>query len=211
MTPRQQRFVREYLIDLNASAAARRAGYSAAAAKSRGPRLLKHPEVRAALAAARRALAERTAVTPERVVLELARVAFASKDDYLDWGPDGVTLRPKALLSADQCAAVAEVGHNGKAPRLKLYDKMAALDKLARHLDLYGEARAGAAEQYYSELSDTERLQRVLHLVESVRTQLEHEALARGEPPPPFPSRELGVYLSDFVAELAKDDRVGAE
>jgi phage terminase small subunit len=199
MTPKECRFVREYLIDLNATAAARRAGYSAASARSIGPRLLKRPELRDALAAARRALAERTAVTPERVVAELARVAFASKDDYLDWGPDGVTLRDKALLNSDQCAAIADIGHNGKTPRLKLYDKLAALDKLARHLDLYGEARADAlAKREHRQLSDTERLQRLLGLVERVRKQWEQEVRARGETPPEMPPG-VAAYIHRFL------------
>ena len=196
MTPKEERFVQEYLIDLNAARAARRAGYSARSARTIGPRLLKRPAVRDALAAARQAQAERGEVSAERVVRELARIAFASSDQFLDWGPAGVSLRDKTLLSPDQHAAIAEVSHNGTAFKLKLHDKMAALDKLARHLDLYGEARADAlADREVVELSDTERFQRLLGLLRRVYQRWEQEAAARGETLPPAMSRELTAFL----------------
>jgi len=182
MTPKEDRFVKEYLIDLNATRAARRAGYSARSARSTGPRLLRRPAVQAALAAARQAHAQRTEVSAERVLTELARIAFATSDEFLDWGPEGVTLRDKTLLNADQHAAIAEISQNGRALRLKLHDKMAALDKLVRHLDLFAGMRPGDAEEReYAELSDTERVQRVVALFERVRKAEEAEAENMGE------------------------------
>lgn len=181
MTPKEDRFVKEYLIDLNATRAARRAGYSARSARSIGPRLLKRPAVQAALAEARAAHARRTQVSAERVLKELARIAFASSDDFLDWGPQGVTLRDKTLLDADQHAAIAEISQNGKALRLKLHDKMAALDRLVRHLDLFADMRPGdAANPDYARLTDAERVQRVLALFERVRKAEEAEAEGGG-------------------------------
>ncbi len=76
MTPRQGRFVEEYLIDLNATQAARRAGYSERWAGDRGWKLLRDPEVAAAIEKAQAARAERTRVSADKVVKELAKVAF---------------------------------------------------------------------------------------------------------------------------------------
>lgn len=75
MTPRQARFVEEYLVDLNASAAARRAGYSVRTAEWQGPQLLGKPHVAAAVAAKQAELSERTETTQGQVLADLKRLA----------------------------------------------------------------------------------------------------------------------------------------
>jgi terminase small subunit-like protein len=79
-------------------------------------------------------------ITADRVMEELGKMAFANIRDYIDWGPDGMELRHNSLLDEDQTAAVADVEPkgNGKVARLKLYDKLAALNALARHLGMIG-------------------------------------------------------------------------
>ncbi|WP_171473755.1 terminase small subunit [Frigoriglobus tundricola] len=71
MTPKQQRFVDEYLIDLNATQAAIRAGYSARSAKGHTHRLLQDPEIRNAIDAAQAARRKRTELTADWVVERL--------------------------------------------------------------------------------------------------------------------------------------------
>lgn len=73
LNARQEAFVREYLVDLNATQAAIRAGYSERTAYSQGQRLLKHVEVAAAIQAAQAARAERTEVTQDWVITRLAQ------------------------------------------------------------------------------------------------------------------------------------------
>jgi len=67
-------------------------------------------------------------------------MAFANIRDYIGWGPKGMTLRDKVLLDEDESAAIADItpNRNGKLTRLKLYDKLAALNALARHLGMIG-------------------------------------------------------------------------
>jgi hypothetical protein len=77
LTPKEARFVEEYLVDLNGTAAAARAGYAAASANRTAYELLQRPAVAEALAAAQQALSERTGITQERVVEELAKIGFA--------------------------------------------------------------------------------------------------------------------------------------
>jgi phage terminase small subunit len=143
LTPKRRAFIDEYLIDFNATQAAMRAGYGERSAHTIGSRLLKLPEVKAALDAAIAARAERTRVTADRVIAEYARLAFADMRRYAEWNEDGIKLRPHTSLSADDAAAVVElapVGAGGRA-RIKLHDKRAALDALARHLGLFGRGR----------------------------------------------------------------------
>ncbi|MFQ6018808.1 MAG: terminase small subunit [Kiloniellaceae bacterium] len=150
MTPRQRRFVEEYLIDLNASRAARRAGYSARSASAYGPRLLRRPEVAAAIAEAQAARVKRTRVDADRVVEELAKVAFGDPRKLFSWGPRGVVLRDSGELTEAEAALVSEVSESrtaaGGTRRVKLHCKLSALTALAKHLGLFNGGRlAGRA------------------------------------------------------------------
>ncbi|WP_231940655.1 terminase small subunit [Acidovorax sp. RAC01] len=84
MTPKQQRFVDEYMVDLNATQAAIRAGYSAHTANEQGSRLLANVSVQAAISIARKAQQERTGITADRVLTEIALVAFADARELVE-------------------------------------------------------------------------------------------------------------------------------
>ena len=149
LNDRQARFVAEYLVDLNATQAAIRAGYSPDTANRIGPRLLSNVGVAAAIAEAQAARGRRTEVTADRVVLELARVAFGDPRRVMGWGPGGVRLRPSAELADEEAAIVAEASQTvteaGGTIRLKTVDKLGALRLLGQHLGMFGErADAGA-------------------------------------------------------------------
>jgi phage terminase small subunit len=81
MTARQERFIREYLVDLCASKAARRAGYSIKNARSIGCRLLRHPEIQGKVAKAMEAEKASCQLRREQVLEELKTVAFAPASD----------------------------------------------------------------------------------------------------------------------------------
>jgi phage terminase small subunit len=144
LTPRQTRFCEEYVKDLNASAAYRRSGYSATghAAEANAARLLRNAEVAAAIAAAMVERSHRTEVSADRVIAELAKVAFADPRKLFD--ANGV-LKPLDQIDDDTRAAlVIEVtqgtdadGNPTFARKVKFADKLVALDKLARHLGLF--------------------------------------------------------------------------
>src|SRR5689334_21073978 len=143
LNERQARFVAEYLVDLNATQAAVRAGYSAKTAYSAGERLLRNVEVAAAIAEAQAARSRRTEVTADRVVLELARIAFGDPRRVMSWGPGGVTLRSSAELADEEAAIVAEASQTvteaGGTLRLKTVDKLGALRLLGQHLGMFAE------------------------------------------------------------------------
>ncbi len=141
MTPRQQRFVEEYLVDLNATQAAIRAGYSKTRADARGSKLLGQEDVAAAVEAAMSRRAVRTAITADRILVELGRIAFADPRDCVTWGPNGVEVKSSDELSIDAARAVAEVSETrtktGGTTKIKLHDKIGALEKIGRHLGLF--------------------------------------------------------------------------
>jgi phage terminase small subunit len=151
LTEKQARFVQEYLIDLNATQAATRAGYSAKTAYSQAFDLLRKPEVQQAIAAAQKEREQRTHITQDRVLQEIARIAFFDlRKLYRDDG----SLRQPHELDADAAAVLAGVdvvemaggadfgGADGVkhvpmfTKKAKVFDKVAALTLAARHLGM---------------------------------------------------------------------------
>ena len=149
MTPRQARFVAEYLVDFNATQAAARAGYSVKWVNTQGSRLLKRPHVQAAIAAAQQERAQRLVITADRVLEELMLIGFADMGDYLRLTPDGRARFDWSDLPAGATKAIAEItqeefvagrGKDGRRVRrtkFKLHDKRAALVDIGRHLGLF--------------------------------------------------------------------------
>lgn len=142
LTERQKRFCDEYLIDNNATQAAIRAGYSERTAKSQGQRLLTNVDVAAYLEKRREACIERTQITQDRVLIELAKVAFADGTDFATVGKrNRVTLTPTEDLPSEKRAAVASVKKGAKgAVEVKTYDKVKALELLGKHLGMWDKA-----------------------------------------------------------------------
>lgn len=138
---REEIFIEEYLKDLDAQRAALAAGYSASMAASKAYQWVSgskvKPHVFAAVCAAQKKRSERTEVTQDAVVRELARIAFGSARQVLEWGPDGVTLKSSDELDDASAAMVAEVSESRNSRRVKLHSKVHALELLGRHLGMW--------------------------------------------------------------------------
>lgn len=141
LTPKQARFVSEYLVDLNATQAAIRAGYSARTAAEQGFENLTKPQIADAIAVHQKAREARTGVTADRVISELARIAFGNQRAVMTWGADGVSLRESTELTDDEAALVSEVAETvsaaGNGLKLKTHDKVKALELLGKHLGMF--------------------------------------------------------------------------
>lgn len=143
LTPKQSLFVKEYLVDLNATQAAIRAGYSKKTAGSVGQENLTKPEIQAALKAAMVERSRRTEITADRVLKEYARIAFfdARKLFREDGSPLPITELDDATAAAIVGLDVSEIyaGETaiGQVKKYKLADKKGALDSIARHLGMF--------------------------------------------------------------------------
>ena len=146
LTPKQASFCEEYLIDLNASQAAIRAGYSTKNTSSIAAQLMSKTKVRNAIAREMAARSRRTGITQDRVLRELARVAFVNPSDVIDF--DTGTVKEDA--GADDLAAVSSckvktmsMGEDSAMVEreIKLNDKIKALDLLGKHLGLYPDGK----------------------------------------------------------------------
>jgi phage terminase small subunit len=140
LTVREARFVEEYLVDLNGSAAAVRAGYSPKKVTARACILLARPRVKAAVQAAKEARAKATGITAERVLEEIARIGFADITDYLEQTKTGTKLKKFTEMPPGSTRVLEGVsesrGPQGDRVSVKLTDKMKALDKLCNHLGI---------------------------------------------------------------------------
>lgn len=129
------------MIDLNATQAAIRAGYSTDTAMEQGYQLLQKTSVSNAISHAMAHRSRRTGITQDRVLRELAKVAFVNANDVID--PDSATVRADAAeddLACIQSVKVktseSEMGSSSER-EIKLYDKMRALEMLGKHLGLF--------------------------------------------------------------------------
>jgi phage terminase small subunit len=151
LTPKQARFVDEYLVDLNATQAAIRSGYSENTAESQGSRLLSNAKVAAVVAARQAERAKRTQITQDRVLQELARIGFADIRKLFEWDEESASFIPSRDLTDDEAAAVSEIQAETTTTtdrsgttidttvklKIKTYDKLGALDKLGKHLGMF--------------------------------------------------------------------------
>ena len=136
LNDRHQVFVTEYLKDLNATAAAERAGYSARTARKIASALLKKSEIAAAIKAEMEKREQRTQVTVDRVVEELAAVAFANIGDA--YNDDGQIL-PIGKMPRSFQSAIEIYQRDDRGTRIKMHDKISALEKLGRHLGMFND------------------------------------------------------------------------
>ncbi|WP_295664878.1 terminase small subunit, partial [uncultured Mucilaginibacter sp.] len=136
LTPKQQRFCDEYLIDMNATRAALRAGYTQATAMN--GQLMEMPKIQAYLKKRTAEAAQKLQVSHETLLGELMKVAFANMGDY--FGDDGKIKAMNDILDDKKSAIwslkVSE-GKYGTTVQLRLHNKLAALEKIAKHIKFY--------------------------------------------------------------------------
>lgn len=137
LNEKQKRFADEYLLNFNVAQAAIRAGYSAKTAYSQGHRLLQYPAVSEYIQNQQEKLQKKLEITREMVVSEIARIAFGDIRGVLDWSEGGITLLPSSRISDDVAASISEVKTMSSGISVKQYDKLRALDLMAKVLGFY--------------------------------------------------------------------------
>lgn len=144
MNEKQKRFIAEYLIDLNATQAAIRAGYSEKTAASQGERLLKNAEIGAIVADKTQKRLEQADLTAARVLEEMRRLAFSDVRNLFD---DAGNIKPLKELSAEDAACIAGLeviiknakagdGQTDTVHKIKIWDKTKTLQMLGQHFAL---------------------------------------------------------------------------
>lgn len=149
LNDKQKQFCREYVVDFNATQAAIRAGYSKKTSNEQASRLLTNVSIQTYVKELIEKRAKNTEVTAERVLQEYARIAFVDLRKLYD--DDGGLKQPKdidddtaATLSEIQTDELTEWDEDkkkkvkiGESKKIKMHNKVAALDALSKHLGLY--------------------------------------------------------------------------
>lgn len=143
LTAKQEEFVRQYLVDLNATQAAIRAGYSEKSADNIGSELLGKTGVAEAIAESQKAKAKDLNVTVSRILEEYAAIAFTKLTDIAEVDDDGKVIKYKPTKDWPESAkaAVQEMSNTASGMKIKLYGKTAALTDLAKHLGMFIERK----------------------------------------------------------------------
>lgn len=142
LTKKQQLFIDEYLIDLNATQAAIRAGYSVDSARDIGCENLTKPNIQEAIARAMAERSKRTGVNQDRVVLELAKIAFVKMTDIVD--SNG---KIREDTTDDDLACIESVKFKKSYSttgltterEVKIASKIKALELLGKHLGMWND------------------------------------------------------------------------
>lgn len=141
LTDRQKVFCEEYLIDLNATQAAIRAGYSPATANRIGSRLLTNVVIRARVEKAMAERSKRTGINADRVLRELARIAFVNAADVIDFQTativSGASEDDTAAIASFRVKTIPTTDGEGIEREIRLFDKLKALELLGKHLGLF--------------------------------------------------------------------------
>lgn len=141
LTAKQKKFIDEYMIDLNATQAAIRAGYSPASAGSIGSENLKKPEIASRVRAREAERSKRVGINADRVLDELGKLAFVNPTDLID--PETGDIRSD--ISPEDAAAIASVKTRkiateegtGTEKEIRLTDKLRALELCGKHLGMF--------------------------------------------------------------------------
>jgi phage terminase small subunit len=166
LNDREVAFVREYLVDLNATKAAIRAGYSPRSARTTSSRLLAKANIQEAVQRATSERAKRVEVTADDVVRELALLAFS--DLGRAFGANGRMLSleemPEAVRRTLASVEVDEDDDEGTVRKVRTWDKIRALELLGKHLRMF--------------VDQTENHHRVEVSIETAREQLRARLVA---------------------------------
>lgn len=151
LNEKQERFADEYQVDLNATQAAIRAGYSKKTAGQIGERLLKNVEIKQKIERALKERKKRSKTSADRVIREIALLAYSDIGNIIDFTGDSIKLKngrditPAARRTISSVKVKRHFEGRGDDAReveiieFKLWDKTSALEKLARHINLYRE------------------------------------------------------------------------
>ena len=137
---KQQLFVDEYLIDLNGTQAAIRAGYSAKTANEQASRMLANVSIQQAISEKMAERSKRTGVNQDRVVQELAKIAFLKMTDVVDHNG-----KIKDDASEDDLSCIESIKYkhsdtdtgSSTEREVKTASKLKALELLGKHLGMW--------------------------------------------------------------------------
>lgn len=137
LTPKQKMFIDEYLVDLNATQAAIRAGYSPKTAKDIACENLAKPNIKSEIDKRMAERSRRVGMNADRILHELGKLAFVKIEDVVDFETGSI----KPTATSDDLAAIQSIkikpGEYGVEKEVKFYDKKSTLELLGKHIGMW--------------------------------------------------------------------------
>lgn len=146
LTEKQKRFCEEYLIDLNATQAAIRAGYSEKTARTIAAQHLAKLNIQAYISELQKQQSKRTEITADRVLEELAAIAFSDRSKFSYVTNNGVRFTPTEELSDSEKRSIASIIDGKNGIEIKSYDKLRALELIGKHIGMFEKNHADQEE-----------------------------------------------------------------
>ena len=150
LTPKQKRFCEEYIKDCNATQAYIRAGYrgNETTARIEGCKLLTKPNIQAYIQELQKARSSRTQIDADRVLLELAKIAFSDIKNVFELTEEGLALKPLDQMSDDvsgaieslECVTTETEAGSRTVVKVRLHSKLSALGAIAKLIGMDKEA-----------------------------------------------------------------------
>lgn len=139
LTRKQELFVKEYIVDFNATRAAIAAGYSEDSARSIASENLAKPDLQKAIQKEIEKRKKRIEINQDFVLEQLAKIAGADIKDYLEYDEDGeIRFKPYNEVDGEVIAEISNTATaHGRSKKIKLHDKMKALELLGKHFGMY--------------------------------------------------------------------------
>lgn len=166
LTPKQERFCEEYIIDLNGAQAAIRAGYSEESARQIASDCLTKHDIQDRIAELRTKISTANGNLVQRVIDELIKVGFSNIQDYIDAGNE---VKDLSHIDSGKASAIAGVkksttnfgdgkGNEGtkEVVEFKLWDKISALEKIGRHLGIFEKDNSQSKPEIPQPFSDAQ-------------------------------------------------------
>jgi phage terminase small subunit len=165
MTEKEERFCQEYLIDLNATQAAIRAGYSQKTAAEIGYENLRKPHIVDKVSALKQERSKRTQITADKVLKELAKLGFSNIQDYIN---DDHSVKNLKSISRSKSAAISSIKKTSQkigkdlineSIEFKLYDKKGTLELIGKHIGFFekdNQQKAEAGHTFNFDFGDDE-------------------------------------------------------
>ena len=133
----KQIFMRQFLVDLNASAAARRCGYAATSCRVTACTMFQDPALRKIRTEYTKMVLEQHDITVSRTLDELAKLAFTNIDDIVKWSGNSITITNMEDIPPEMRAAVKKVSRvttpQGTRLEIEMHDKIKALEMIGKY------------------------------------------------------------------------------
>jgi phage terminase small subunit len=137
LSPQQELFVRQYVLDLNATKSALRAGYNKKNARQQGSYLLSKPDIQAAIKARIERRFEKVDVQADEVLRKIRNWAFTDLSGVIEVRGGRTFISDTTVLTEDQMACISEIKQTAEGIQVKLISREKMIELLGRHMGMF--------------------------------------------------------------------------